>query len=412
MNTNRRTFLSSLTMGTLAASTSFTKEQDLPRDELIQAPMGPILKTDDFTSPIILESVDLLHKEGQYLVRVRSKDGAEGVIITNDHRLRYLYPIFLQCVAPYFVGKDARNLDELIDGVFVYRSNYKLQGLALWVCVASIEMAILELLGRISGKSVGNLIGQLTRDHVHIYRASGNRGNTAEEEVEALKRLVEQTGAEAIKFKVGGRMSNNRDSRPGRSEKLIPLAREALGDEMIIYVDSNGSYDVNHSIRIGKICEKNNLAFFEEPCPFDHLWETKAIADALDIPIAGGEQESSLRRFRWMIQKNALQIVQPDLFYFGGFLRCIRVARMAEKAGMTIIPHMSGAGLGYLYVILFAACIPNAGKYMEYKGKTEKVPISCETSSLSPQEGKIKVPTGPGFGVNIDPEYIQSTEKL
>ena len=92
--------------------------------------------------------------------------------------------------------------------------------------------------------------------------------------------------------------------------------------------------------------------FYEEPCPFDWLWETKEVADALTIPVAGGEQEYSLRRWQWAIEHRGLDIVQPDLHYGGGFIRATKVARMAAAAGMSVVPHMSGGGLGYLDVLI------------------------------------------------------------
>ena len=87
-------------------------------------------------------------------------------------------------------------------------------------------------------------------------------------------------------------MSKNADSWPGRTEKLIPLVREAFGKEMTLYADSNSSYDAK-AIRIGRLMEEYDYAFYEEPCQFDHLEDTKAVADALRIPVAAGEQESS-----------------------------------------------------------------------------------------------------------------------
>jgi L-alanine-DL-glutamate epimerase-like enolase superfamily enzyme len=212
-----------------------------------------------------------------------------------------------------------------------------------------------------------------------------------------------------VKFKVGGRMSNNADSLPGRSESLIPLVRKALGDEMTIYADSNGSYDPPKAIEIGRLLESIDAGFFEEPCPFDHLEDTKRVADALTIPLAGGEQESSLRRFRWMIHNDCVQVVQPDLFYFGGFVRSIRVARMAALAGMPCTPHMSGSGLGFLYVLHFASCVADVGPHQEYKG-APRIPFVCETSSLVSENGKVRVPTGPGLGVTLDPGFLRKSQ--
>ncbi|MDQ3651370.1 MAG: mandelate racemase/muconate lactonizing enzyme family protein, partial [Acidobacteriota bacterium] len=133
------------------------------------------------------------------------------------------------------------------------------------------------------------------------------------------------------------------------------------------------------------------------------------IADSLTIPIAGGEEESSMRRFRSMIENGVVQIVQPDLFYFGGLIRSIRVARMAGAAGMDCTPHMSGGGLGYLYVLHYASCVPNPGPFQEYKGETDGLPISSAASSLKSENGVIKVPTEPGLGVTIDPDFIRKS---
>ncbi len=417
MNLSRRRLIQSLaaSVPAMAAGKHFAAASSssvISDEELTKVSELPVFKRELFSSPVIIESMDLLRKNGQYIVRVRSKDGATGYAVSNNDRIKFLYPIFVKRVAPYFINKDARDVDQLIEGVFIHSSNYKLQGMPFWVCVASAEFALLDLLGRVAGQSIGNLLGEVTQTDVHVYRASGNRGNTAEEEVKVLQRHVKDTGAKAVKLKVGGRMRKDVDSLPGRSEKLIPLARKILGDEMVIYVDSNGSYSVKKSIEIGRICEANNVGFFEEPCPFDYLWETKQIADALTIPIAGGEQESSLRRFRWMILNDAVQIVQPDLFYFGGFIRSIRVARMAAATGKLCVPHMGGSTLGYLYVIHFASFVPNVGKYMEYKGKNDKIPYRCETSSLDCDSGFVHVPTGPGLGYDIDPEFIKSSEKI
>ena len=184
-----------------------------------------------------------------------------------------------------------------------------------------------------------------------------------EAEIEDLKKIVAESGAQgALKFRLGGRMTkDNVDSLPGRTEKLIPLVRETFGKEMTLYADSNSSYDVPKAIEIGRLMEEYDYGFYEEPCRFDHLEDTKAVADALRIPVAGGEQEYSEYGFRWMIRNRAVDVVQPDLHYFGGFIRSMRVARMAHAAGLLCTPHMSGSGLGYLDAAIFASCIPQSG---------------------------------------------------
>jgi L-alanine-DL-glutamate epimerase-like enolase superfamily enzyme len=281
-----------------------------------------------------------------------------------------------------------------------------MQNLALWVPLATIEFAVLDMLGRISKKSIGELIGTIHNNKIAVYQANGERGINAEVTIEHLIKEVGETKAKALKFKVGGRMSNNYESPAGRSEKLIPLVRKTFGDKMIIYADSNGSYTADETIRIGRIMEEYKIDFFEEPVPFDWYEETKDVSDALKIPIAGGEQEPSLHMFRWLIANDALQIVQPDMFYFGGMVRSMRVARMAEAFGKKCTPHISGSGLGYLYMMHFVSAIPNAGPYHEFKGFNDELPFTCATSSLSTDDGTVTVPSGPGLGIDIDSAYI------
>ena len=414
MTPTRRDFLCcSSAAGVLAFGRTLgaAPRREVTWEELDRAAAAPVLHVESLTSPVTIESMELLRNGRTFFVRVRSKDGGEGVSIANASRLREAYPIFLNRVAPFCVGKDARRWEEHLSGLYRYQSNYKFQGLAFWVCVAAAEIAVLDLLGKLAGKPIGDLLGGVRQREIAVYRASGNRGNRPEEEIEFLKKLVAETGARAVKFRLGGRMSKNADSRSGRSEALIPLARKSLGDEMTLYADSNSSYDAENAIRIGRIMEAHDYGFFEEPCRFDQLEETKQVADALSMPVAGGEQEFSHWRFRQMIYHRMVDIVQPDLHYYGGLVRAMRVARMAQVAGMLCVPHMSGSGLGYLDVAHFVSCIPNAGPHHEFKGNTT-LPVHCDTSSLKCENGIVRVPSGPGYGITIDPDYMSKAQKV
>jgi L-alanine-DL-glutamate epimerase-like enolase superfamily enzyme len=414
-STNRREFMR---LGALAAgfgaSTRVAAEQagtDSGRAlkaTLDQAIATPVLRRELWTAPVPIASIELLKGPDDFLVRVRSREGSEGLAAGHPDVLETTWPILTKRVAPFFIGKDARDLESLVEGVYLANSNYKWQGLPFWVPVASVEIAILDLLGKIARKPLGELFGGVVRRDVAVYRASGNRGNSPEGEIAYLRRLVEETGAKAIKFRLGARMRFD-EASTRRDLALIPLARKTFGDAMTIYADANGSYDVPMSLRIGRVMQEHRLAFLEEPVPFDFYDETKEVADALAIPVAGGEQDSSLRRFRWMIERRCVDVVQPDLLYFGGFVRSIRVARMAAAAGIPCTPHMSGGGLGYLYVAHFASCVQNAGPYQEFKGTDDSLPVASNTSPLTSVGGILKVPADPGLGVTIDPAYVKRT---
>jgi L-alanine-DL-glutamate epimerase-like enolase superfamily enzyme len=421
MSTTRRNFLASALAGGAAALPTLAGGQFLnaprhglpgtlsERDAKLDAILKqPVFKRELFADPVIIESVELLLSKKQYICRVRSKDGHEGISVSNAQQMEALYPIFVKRIAPFFIGKDARDIEKLIPAVTVYQNNYKAQGLAIWVPIATVEFAILDMFGKMSNRSIGMLISdKIFNPTIAVYQANGERDISAEQTIEHLKRDVEISHAKAIKFKLGGRMSHV-ETPPGRSEKLIPLVRKTFGDKMVISADANGSYTAEQAIPIGKLMQEYKYAFYEEPVPFDWYVETKQVADALEIPIAGGEQEPSTHNFRWLIANGALSIVQQDMFYFGGMIRCMQVARMAHALGKQCIPHISSTGLGYVYMMHFVSSIPNSGPYHEFKEFNNVLPYHCATSSLrSDSNGVIKVPTGPGFGVEIDPDFLK-----
>lgn len=402
MDYNRRNFLKVTAISSLAipmaSCVNLNKDVGLVDEQnLIDICNKPQLTIDTFKQPIIIESIELVNLGETYFIRTRSKDGIEGISVTNK-QVDILYPIVLKSIIPFFIGKNALHIETLLDELYVYNSNYKMQGLALWCCVAWVEGSIIDLLGKSEGKHISALFGVKLRNKIPIYVASGNRGTTPEEEIEILQQKIAETGAKAVKFKVGGRMSRNKDSIPNRSESLIELSRKILGDEITIQADANGSYDVDKAIEIGKRLEAIGAYLFEEPCRFDNFEETKQVADALSIPISGGEQESSEYRFRKMISENVVQIVQPDLHYYGGFIRATRVAKMADSLSKPITVHISNRNAGYAEMVNFSSYTPNIGLFQELKTGMEATSDLFDPP-IQVKEGFLNVPTAPGLGM-------------
>ena len=378
-------------------------------DDLAVAASRPVLKRELFKDPIIIQSIELLKVNKEYFVRVRSKDGAEGVAVCNPPRADYLDRILKNLVIPPFLNKDARDLEDLIWEAYRHEDNYKLYGIALWSPMAWVEMAILDMLGRIAGKSIGQLLGDVRRKDIAVYVASGRRDTTPPQEIEYLQSLVEKSRAKALKFRLGGRMSRNADAMPGRTDTLIPLVRKTFGDDFDLHGDSNSSYDPAHAIPVGRMLEEYKYVYYEEPCEFDALEDCKKVRDTLSIPIAQGEQEYSEWRFRWTIANRVCDIVQPDLFYYGGLIRSMRVARMAELAKMPTTVHISG-GFGFVYMLHFASVVKDIGKYQEYKLGMEKYGAWFDPP-ITVKNGLMNVPVGPGVGIK-DPAALLKEAKI
>ena len=426
MKTNRRWFVRANLLGSLAAvlprstlgaeaQPSRPKGQEDRYAKLDEILKQPVLRRHLFRDPVIIESLELLRYKDSFLCRVRSRDGAEGISVGHG-LLKALYPIFLYNLEPFFIGKDARDLDLLLEKVFIYGFNFRYNGISISTPLATIEFAILDLLGRVAQKPMGQLFGDIQHQEVTVYQATEYREKPVDESLELIKRDVAEYNARALKIKIGGLMFMTADINAvgpkGRTETMIPLIRKTFGDKMALYADANGFYSVEEAIRVGKLLEEYRYGFFEEPVMFDWHEETKQVADGLALPIALGEQEYSLHGFRWLIANDAVQIVQPDNYYFGGMIRSMQVARMAQAFGKSCTPHMSGGGLGFLYMMHFVSVLPNAMPHHEFKGLGTRVQFECKTSPLKVVDGKITVPTGPGLGVDIDPAYIAKHQTI
>jgi len=424
MKTNRRTFISSAVLaggGAILPSCRETKSEPSEKitdysklDEILKL---PVLKRELFSNPVIIESVELLLLKDNCMYRVRSTDGAEGISAGHPFIAEVSYPMVPKILARHFVGKDARDLDQLLFNAV--ERNVKRQGIPLNVHVAGIEFAILDMLGNIVNKPAGQLIGDLINPEIHVYLGHhlvNFRKKEPEVSMELMQKDVIETQAKAVKLRAGtgDNLGLDRDNAPGRTEKLVRMAREFWGDEMVLAIDGNGSYSVKEAIRIGKILEEYKYDFWEEPVPWDWYEEQKQVERALNIKMAGGEEEFGVHAFRYLIGNEVFQILQPDLFYYGGMVRTMQVANMVKAAGLQITPHISGGGFGFLYMLHMVSVCPSTYKYHEFKMFQTKdangniIPIESKAGSFKCKNGIIKAPLGSGLGINIDPDYIKT----
>lgn len=360
-------------------------------------------------SPVKIASIEVLKTQGELFIRSTSSDGTSGITMANQ-RMEYLIPILQGLVAPSFVGKDARDLVQLVDEVYKDGRNYKYAGMPFSNCVGHVELSIWDMLGKIANKSAGQFFGKVIRTEVPMYLSSLTRENKAEEEVEFIAQKLAETGAEAVKLKVGGRMTSE-ESVPGRTKAIIPLARKKFGDNITIYADANGSYTAKEGIEVGKMLEDNGVAIFEEPCAWEDNTSNKKVADALKkLVLAGGEQDSSLHRFQYIIDNRVYDLVQPDLYYNGGLIRCIHVAGMAAKVGRGVAPHSPKADPLEAAMLQFASVVPNIEGFQEYPSNVRKQPDWYSPHFII-KNGKLPVLTGPGLGVSYDEDIWKKAEK-
>jgi L-alanine-DL-glutamate epimerase-like enolase superfamily enzyme len=349
--------------------------------------------TERFKQPVIIREITIFRRDRDIWAQVRSQDGATGRSI-GSARQASLISMLETLVIPFFLGKDARRIESLVDEVYTGGSRYKFAGMPFFNCVALLELAVFDMLSRTADLPVHALLGRKLRDRIPVYLSRFTRDNRPENEAEALLAELEKSGAKAVKIKLGARMSHNRDGYPGRSEAIIPHLRKVLPAGTTLHADANGSFDAKRAIEIGRLMEEHGYGFFEEPCPWQDYEATRAVADALTIPVAGGEQDSSLPQFASMLRHGVVDIVQPDILYNGGLIRSLRVAKMAEAHGRLIVPHSPAPNLNP-YLIQFAAVVPNIGPHLE------------QTFGPQIEDGSVRVSDDPGWGFDFDtPKHL------
>lgn len=343
------------------------------------------------------------------VVRVYTDDGAEGIGQTAWNKPEISAAVLHELVAPVFLDQNPWDVQSLVHRCLT--KNYKFTGTFLYRALCGVETALWDLLGKVTGQPVYRLLGGAVRTEVPMYASSLSRAITPEGEAERMAGLVAEHGFRCVKVKIGNRMGRDRDVSPGRTERLIPAMREALGDAVDISADANGGFSPHRAVKVGRLLEAYSYFHFEEPCPFDELENTASVAAALDIPVAGGEQDNSLEHFKRMIDLRAVDIVQVDVGYVGGITRARKVAELAELAGMPCTPHCSNHSLLQVFVLHLAAAMPACYHYQEWRADDDQ-PWTKELYEphLQVVNGAVKLPEAPGWGITLQSAYLAKAE--
>lgn len=357
-----------------------------------------------------IASIETFTDEFVCFVRVRTENGAEGWGQVAPYHADITARVVHRQVAPYALGADAFDIDVLVD--MIPEREHKFPGSYLRRALSGLDTALWDLRGRLEGKPVCELIGG-TPGRLRAYGSSMRRDITAKDEAERLKRLRGEFGFDAFKFRIGAECGHDIDEWPGRTEEIVPTMRKAM-DDVALLVDANSGFSPGRAIEVGRMLEDNGICHYEEPCPYWEYEQTKRVADALDIDVTGGEQDCELQNWRRMIDMRAVDVVQPDICYLGGLNRTLRVAKMAEEAGLPCTPHCANLSMVTLFTMHLLRAIPNAGKYLEFSIEgPDYYPWQQELFVESPFDivgGQATVTDRPGWGVELNPAWLDGAE--
>ena len=277
-------------------------------------------------------------------------------------------------LAPAIAGDDPCMIRAIRDKLWQLTDYHGTIGLALWA-IAGIDIALWDLMGRALEQPVWRLLGA-RRDGVPAYAMVG----WLNYDLDRLKRVcldaVEQ-GFRGVKVKVGAATLEEDVSR-------IEAVRSVLGRDHLLMMDANQVFSVSEALRRGKVYAELGCYWFEEPVRADNVDGLSELSRQLTIPIAAGENTSGKRQFRTLLERRAVDIVQPDLRRAGGFTECLEVGLMADAFD---VPYASHGGGVHLHLL---AALPNT-LFME----SGLLPSGSPVQLI---DGCYPLPDQPGFG--------------
>lgn len=286
------------------------------------------------------------------------------------------------------IGEDPAHIEKLWQKMLVAQMGHGMTGIVGAGAMTGIDMALWDLKGKALNTPVWNLLGGKVRDRIRIY----SHASTPEVALDLKRR-----GITAVK--TGG----VRD--PLRKVEAI---RAAVGDDMDIMVDLHGPpwLTPKDAIVLGRALEPFHLLFMEDPVAPENIEGLARVQDSVAIPIAAGERSATIWGWRAMIEREIVDVIQPDTGRAGGISQMKKLAGMAEAHHIMMAPHSGSLGPVAEYAALhLLAAIPNT---LMLERIEDDWPGRYEVILASPvqKDGHLTVPDAPGLGVDIREDVI------
>jgi L-alanine-DL-glutamate epimerase-like enolase superfamily enzyme len=341
-------------------------------------------------------------------VRVVTEDGAVGYgeaspMQGGEHSLG----IIRRDLAPNLIGADAYDHAVLYDRML--HKNVKLgpEG-ALTGALAAIDIALWDIKGKIAGLPICKLLGGGWRTEVPFYASiGGNANRTVDEVVKTVEARWKTEMPAAIKIRWDGDRSKLDHDIPGDIAKAKAV-RKLVGDTYPLAFDANNNYSVGGAIRVGRALEELGFIWFEEPVQHYDVRGMGEVAQRLDITVSAAEQTYTVQALVDIINAG-VRMVQPDIVKMGGVTGLMQCAAICYAHGVELVPHQTQPTIGHAVNLHLMAIKMHSTKPMEWNDPEDRDSALMQTILKTPwrmHNGTFRVPSGPGLGIEIDPEQL------
>ncbi len=272
---------------------------------------------------------------------------------------------------------------------------------------SAIEQALWDIRGKLVGAPVHELLGGRVRDAVPLY-ANVNRmtRNRVPEGFAESAALACEAGFGAVKaapfdgFPPPDAAREAIETATTEGIDAMLAIREAVGKDVAIKVDCHSAFDFASAVSAAERMRPAQLDWFEEPLPVDDVQGVRAVRDAIEQRLAGGERGFGLQGFLPLITKRAVDVIMPDVTLCGGVLEMLHIARAAEAHGMTISPHNARGPVATAVALSVCAAAANAESLELQWGEVDWRSTLIDPPE-QPEGGMLAVHDGPGFGIEL-----------
>jgi galactonate dehydratase len=308
----------------------------------------------------------------------------------------------------YLVGRDPRNIKHFMQVAYDDFAGRR-GSMDLWCALSGIEQALWDISGKKAGAPVHILLGGACRDRIRVYANgwSGGAAGTPESLAERAQAVVEM-GFTAMKFDpVPGpwRSYVGREVEDAAIEN-VRAVREAVGWDIDILVEMHRRLAPMHARRIAREIEPFRPFWYEEPVLAENIDALAAVKRDVNLPVVTGEALYTKFEFREVFEKQAADIINPDVCNVGGILELKEIAAMAEPYFVVVAPHnYNSTTVGLAATIQVSAAIPNF-LITEYFVNLEEFGRDIAVNPFVVEDGYIRLPEGPGLGIELDEERL------
>lgn len=339
------------------------------------------------------------------VVEVTTSDGTMGI----GEALLYRSSSVLESIeilGKKILGEDPFNVEKIWEGM--YREGANLPA------VSGIEIALWDIIGKKLGAPIYNLLGGKCRDKIRVYVDGFFRGATYVEE-EYIKKALEavKQGYGALKMDVDEPIPSARQLDRGISPrdleytvKMVKAVREAVGREVELAIDCHGAFDVNTAVKIGRRLEEYDLLWIEDPIPLGNPVAMAKVSQAIQTPICTGELLNTRFEFRELLERQAADIIMPDVARTGGILEMKKIAAVADMYYVPLAPHNMVGPIATIATAHICACISN---FLVMEFQLGDIPWRDRLldTPVPIKDGYIELPTKPGLGVSLNMSEVE-----